>query len=53
MGGVRTAVVGVGQTRHVSARHDVSMAGLVREAALEATTSTPSSSARPPTRSKA
>jgi acetyl-CoA C-acetyltransferase len=36
MGGVRTAVVGVGQTRHVSARHDVSMAGLVREAAVEA-----------------
>ena len=36
MGAVRTAVVGVGQTRHVSARHDVSMAGLVREAALEA-----------------
>ena len=36
MGSVRTAVIGVGQTRHVSARHDVSMAGLVREAALEA-----------------
>src|SRR5689334_24239622 len=36
MGGVRTAVIGVGQTRHVSARHDVSMAGLVREAAVEA-----------------
>ena len=36
MGAVRTAVVGVGQTRHVSARHDVSIAGLVREAALEA-----------------
>ena len=36
MGGVRTAVVGVGQTRHVSARRDVSMAGLVREAAVEA-----------------
>ena len=36
MGAVRTAVIGVGQTRHVSARHDVSMAGLVREAALEA-----------------
>src|SRR6476660_10495776 len=30
------AVVGIGQTRHVSARHDVSIAGLVREAALEA-----------------
>ncbi len=30
------AVVGVGQTQHTSARHDVSMAGLVREAALEA-----------------
>jgi len=36
MGGVRTAVIGVGQTRHVSARHDVSIAGLVREAAVEA-----------------
>jgi acetyl-CoA C-acetyltransferase len=36
MGGARTAVVGVGQTRHVSARRDVSMAGLVREAAVEA-----------------
>lgn len=36
MGGVRTAVVGVGQTHHVAARHDVSMAGLVREAAAEA-----------------
>jgi acetyl-CoA C-acetyltransferase len=36
MAGDRTAVIGVGQTRHVSARHDVSMAGLVREAAVEA-----------------
>ncbi len=36
MGSVRAAVTGVGQTRHVSARHDVSIAGLVREAALEA-----------------
>ncbi len=36
MGGVRTAVVGVGQTHHVAARHDVSIAGLVREAAAEA-----------------
>jgi len=36
MGGVRAAVVGVGQTHHVAARHDVSMAGLVREAAAEA-----------------
>jgi acetyl-CoA C-acetyltransferase len=36
MAGERTAVIGVGQTRHVSARHDVSMAGLVREAAIEA-----------------
>jgi acetyl-CoA C-acetyltransferase len=35
-GAVRTAVVGVGQTKHVAARHDVSMAGLVREAAEEA-----------------
>jgi acetyl-CoA C-acetyltransferase len=32
----RCAVVGVGQTRHRSARKDVSMAGLVREAAVEA-----------------
>ena len=32
----RCAVVGVGQTRHRSARKDVSMAGLVREAAIEA-----------------
>src|SRR5436309_13138852 len=30
------AVVGIGQTRHRSARKDVSMAGLVREAAQEA-----------------
>jgi acetyl-CoA C-acetyltransferase len=30
------AVVGVGQTRHVSARHDVSIAGLLREAAVRA-----------------
>lgn len=36
MGGQRTAVVGVGQTRHVAARRDVSVAGLVREAAQEA-----------------
>src|SRR6476620_3665011 len=36
MGGDRTAVIGVGQTRHVAARHDVWMAGLVREAAVEA-----------------
>jgi acetyl-CoA C-acetyltransferase len=32
----RCAVVGVGQTRHRSARKDVSIAGLVREAAMEA-----------------
>ena len=32
----RVAVVGVGQTRHVSARQDVSIAGLVREAAARA-----------------
>jgi acetyl-CoA C-acetyltransferase len=31
-----TGVVGVGQTHHTTARKDVSMAGLVREAALEA-----------------
>ncbi|WP_433548888.1 thiolase domain-containing protein [Streptomyces sp. CA-294286] len=30
------AVVGIGQTQHVSARHDVSIAGLVREAAVRA-----------------
>ncbi|QMU77525.1 thiolase domain-containing protein [Streptacidiphilus sp. PB12-B1b] len=30
------AVVGVGQTRHVAARQDVSIAGLVREAAVRA-----------------
>jgi acetyl-CoA C-acetyltransferase len=32
----RTAVIGVGQTRHASARTDVSIAGLVREAAARA-----------------
>jgi acetyl-CoA C-acetyltransferase len=32
----RCAVVGIGQTKHDSARHDVSMAGLVREAAIRA-----------------
>jgi acetyl-CoA C-acetyltransferase len=32
----RVAVVGVGQTRHVAARQDVSIAGLVREAAVRA-----------------
>jgi acetyl-CoA C-acetyltransferase len=36
MGAVRTAVIGVGQTKHTAARHDVTMAGLVREAAREA-----------------
>lgn len=36
MGAHRAAVVGVGQTKHRSARKDVSMAGLVREAAQEA-----------------
>src|SRR5713226_9935210 len=30
------AVVGIGQTKHKSARDDVSIAGLVREAALRA-----------------
>ncbi|MFF0484526.1 thiolase domain-containing protein [Streptomyces sp. NPDC004435] len=30
------AIVGVGQTKHVAARHDVSLAGLVREAAVRA-----------------
>src|SRR6266403_1579324 len=36
MAGQRVAVVGIGQTRHRTARKDVSMAGLVREAAVEA-----------------
>ena len=36
MGKQRVAVVGVGQTHHRAARKDVSMAGLVREAAVEA-----------------
>ena len=36
MAGNRVAVVGVGQTHHRAARKDVSMAGLVREAAVEA-----------------
>lgn len=30
------AIVGIGQTKHVAARHDVSIAGLVREAATRA-----------------
>ena len=34
--GERTAVLGVGQTRYQSTRGDVSIAGLVREAALRA-----------------
>ena len=36
MGEQLAAVVGVGQTHHRSSRKDVSMAGLVREAAVEA-----------------
>ncbi len=36
MGKELAAVIGVGQTAHRSSRKDVSMAGLVREAALEA-----------------
>jgi acetyl-CoA C-acetyltransferase len=36
VGHERVAVVGVGQTKHVAAREDVSIAGLVREAALRA-----------------
>lgn len=36
MAGQRVAVVGIGQTAHRSARKDVSIAGLVREAAQEA-----------------
>ena len=57
----RCAVVGVGQTKCRSKRTDVSIAGLVREAAMRALddagltspTSTPWSSARPPTCSRA
>ena len=55
------AVIGVGQTHHRAKREDVSMAGLCREAVdraladagLTSPTSTPSSSARPPTCSRA
>src|SRR5471030_2063062 len=36
MGEQLAAVVGIGQTQHRAARKDVSMAGLVREAAIEA-----------------
>jgi acetyl-CoA C-acetyltransferase len=36
MGKQRVAVVGIGQTKHDSIRKDVSMVGLVREAALRA-----------------
>ena len=36
MAGNRVAIVGIGQTHHRAARKDVSMAGLVREAAIEA-----------------
>ena len=36
MGHERVAVVGIGQTKHSATRGDVSMAGLVREAALRA-----------------
>jgi len=36
MGKERVAVVGIGQTKHSATRGDVSMAGLVREAALRA-----------------
>src|SRR3954469_21411061 len=36
MSGQLAAVVGIGQTHHRAARKDVSMAGLVREAAIEA-----------------
>ena len=62
MGKERVAVVGIGQTKHQATRGDVSMAGLVREAASRAlddaghdagATSTPSSSARRPTSSRA
>src|SRR3979409_1076062 len=36
MAGNRVAVVGIGQTHHRAARKDVSIAGMVREAAVEA-----------------
>lgn len=36
MSGNRAAVLGTGQTRHVAKREDVSMGGLVREAAQRA-----------------
>ena len=36
MGGERVAVVGIGQTKHDSTRGDLSIAGLVREAAVRA-----------------
>ena len=36
MGKERTAVIGVGQTKYASTRGDVSMAGLLREAAQRA-----------------
>ncbi|HYZ98109.1 MAG TPA: thiolase domain-containing protein, partial [Acidimicrobiales bacterium] len=36
MGKERVAVVGIGQTKHETTRGDVSIAGLVREAAYEA-----------------
>jgi acetyl-CoA C-acetyltransferase len=36
MAGARCAVVGIGQTKHSSARKDVSIAGLCREAAVRA-----------------
>ena len=32
----RSAVIGIGQTKHASARNDVTMAGLAREAAVSA-----------------
>ena len=61
MGKERVAVVGVGQTHHQATPGDVSIAGLVREAAVEAladagmtwATSMPSWSARRRTSSRA
>ena len=38
MGGERVAIVGIGQTEHRATRGDVSVAGLVREAAQRALT---------------
>ena len=62
MGKDRVAVIGIGQTKHQATRGDVSMAGLVREAASRALADAEMTwarhrrrrrSARPPTSSRA